>query len=84
MKFPIISSLALLLAQSKTFNEDFSYEPNFKTGFLPSNAFPISSSSKKLKEEDKAIFGALKQATSTILTPTRSIDSLFLRLPSST
>ena len=40
-------------------------------------------SSGSRKAAKKATFGAIYDAQETILTPTRSIDSLFLRLPSS-
>lgn len=36
------------------------------------------------KGAKRAEFGAIRDAQETILTPTRSIDSLFLRLPSAT
>ena len=43
----------------------------------------LRQSSGSYKAANKAAFGAIKSASSTILTPQRSIDSLFLRLPSS-
>lgn len=43
----------------------------------------LTRSSGSFKDAKKAEFGAIKGAQETILTATRSIDSLFLRLPSS-
>ena len=81
MKFPIISSLLLLCANTETFGF------NFRSQSYPKNAFSSNNHndghSGKINHSDKSEFEALHKAKSTILTPTRSIDSLFLRLPSS-
>ena len=57
---------------------------------VPDQDFPeadldeLYRSSGRRKDAKRSTFGAIRDAQETILTPTRSIDSLFLRLPSST
>ena len=72
--------LALATAKKDGYGSDYYPEPE---SFPQADLDSLYRSSGSHKAAKKATFGAIYDAQDTILTPTRSIDSLFLRLPSS-
>lgn len=80
----------LLVALSTARKDSDSYYKSIDIENIPSVEFPsadieaLTRSGTNFKEAKRAEFGAIRDAQETIITSTRSIDSLFLRLPSST
>ena len=83
MKKSIVAGLFLALASAeyeKKGGDSLKIEvPDFPEADLDA----LYRSSGRFKDAKKAEFGAIKKAEKTIVTPVRSIDSVFLRLPSS-
>ena len=82
MKQSILATFLMAMSMSAE-----SYHSSYKEVDVDLKKFPKADlsdrSSGRFRDAKKAEFGAIRDAQSTILTPTRSIDSLFLRLPSS-
>ena len=82
--------IAGLLAALSTAESDPYYHRSVEIEEHPTREFPsadidaLTRSGTSFKEAKRAEFGAIRDAQETIITSTRSIDSLFLRLPSST
>ena len=84
MKNTLIASLFFLLSNAdKSGSYGNSYEPVVLRKFPSADLDSLFRSSGRFKAAKRAEFGAISFAEDQITTPTRSIDSLFLRLPSS-
>lgn len=83
MKQSILATFFMALSMSEGYNREYK-DVDLEVDL---QKFPKASlnerSSGRFRDAKSAEFGAIRDAQSTILTPTRSIDSLFLRLPSS-
>lgn len=88
MKSTFIAGLLFALGSAEK-----SYKPTYERPsiddiklqqFPSANIDSLYGSSGVFKDAKRAEFGAIRGAQETIITPTRSIDSLFLRLPSET
>ena len=74
--------MAFALADTSSGYHHGSYEPE-SINYGEADLDELYRSSGRRKDAKRATFGAIRGAQESILTPTRSIDSLFLRLPSS-
>ena len=83
MKGSIIAGLLMALATAEKYKQE-KVHVSVDVPDLPSaDLDSLYRSSGRFKDAKRAEFGAIRDAQEKIVTPTRSIDSLFLRLPSS-
>ena len=83
MSKSVLAGLLLALATSKRSSYGGSYYLDLVRDFPDADLESLYRSSGNFRDAKRATFGAIGNAESSILTATRSIDSLFLRLPSS-
>ena len=81
MKKTIVASLFMAMTMSESYYKK-DIDVNVDVQKFP-RADLSDRSSGSFKDAKRAEFGAIRNSQENILTPTRSIDSLFLRLPSS-
>ena len=83
MKATLFAGFLCAFGLAEKYTKKASYDDVALKNFRKADLDSLYRSSGSFKAAKKAEFGAIKDAQSTILTPVRSIDSLFLRLPSS-
>ena len=83
MKAAFFAGILLAFASAEKHKSKEVYEHQPLQDFPEADLDALYRSSGRFKDAKKAEFGAIKDAQHTIITPVRSIDSLFLRLPSS-
>ena len=96
MKSTLIAGLLLSLGTAfkgqvkekrvkKSYYDEYPSDPVITLKDFPdADIYSLTASTGSGRAAKRAEFGAIRDAQETILTPTRSIDSLFLRLPSET
>ena len=84
MKSTFLASIlfALTAAEKSAHKHDIYKSVTLRT-FPEADLYSLFRSSGRFKDAKRAEFGAIGLAQDNIATPVRSIDSLFLRLPSS-
>ena len=67
----------------RSYYDDYLSDPFITLKDFPTaDIYSLTASTGSRRAAKRAEFGAIRDAQESILTPTRSIDSLFLRLPS--